>query len=70
MDIGSDARRRQVYHSGNKAGFASIIRHYVDESLTVVLLANVDNDVAADADVGVAISFHVANIFVPPAEAR
>jgi CubicO group peptidase (beta-lactamase class C family) len=58
---------RQIYHSGNKPGFASIIRHYMDESLTVVLLANVDNGINADADVG-AISFHVANIFLSAAK--
>ena len=63
-NVGSDPRRRQIYHSGNKPGFASIIRHYIDESLTVVLLANVDNGIDADADGG-AISYHVASIFLP-----
>ena len=63
-NIGSDPRRRQIYHSGNKPGFASIIRHYIDESLTVALLANVDNGINADGDIG-AISYHVANIFLP-----
>lgn len=62
-NLGSDPRRRQIYHSGNKPGFASIIRHYIDESLTVVLLVNVDNGISADADVG-AISYHVASIFL------
>jgi hypothetical protein len=62
-NLGSDPRRRQIYHSGNKPGFASIIRHYIDESLTVVLLVNVDNGIDADADVG-AISYHVASIFL------
>jgi D-alanyl-D-alanine carboxypeptidase len=68
-NVGSDPRRRQIYHSGNKPGFASIIRHYIDESLTVVLLADVDNGIDVNADVG-AISYHVANIFLPPAKAR
>lgn len=68
-NVGSDLRRRQIYHSGNKPGFASIIRHYIDESLTVVLLANVDNGIDVDADVG-AISYHVANIVLPPAQPR
>ena len=61
-NIGSDPQRRQIYHSGNKPGFASIIRHYIDDSLTVVLLANVDNGIEVDGDVG-AISYHVAASF-------
>ena len=60
-NVGSDPRRRQVYHSGNKPGFSAIIRHYLDESLTVVVLANVDNASVAGGDVG-AISYHVADI--------
>ena len=66
-NVGSDPRRRQVYHSGNKPGFASIIRRYIDESLTVVLLANVDNGIDAGADVG-AVSYQVANIFLSGAK--
>jgi len=68
-NIGSDPRRRQIYHSGNKPGFASIIRHYMDESLTVVVLTNVDNGIDADADVG-AISYQVANIFLSATKPR
>jgi D-alanyl-D-alanine carboxypeptidase len=67
-NVASDPRRRQIYHSGSKPGFASIIRHYIDESLTIVLLANVDNGIAADSDVG-AISYHVANMFLSVANA-
>jgi D-alanyl-D-alanine carboxypeptidase len=64
-NVGSDPKRRQIYHSGNKPGFASIIRHYPDESLTVVVLVNVDNQYAPDAnaDVG-AISHGVADFFL------
>jgi CubicO group peptidase (beta-lactamase class C family) len=68
-NVGSDPRRRQVYHSGNKPGFAAIIRHYLDESLTVVVLANVDNSRKADGDVG-AISYHVSDIFLRPPTPR
>jgi CubicO group peptidase (beta-lactamase class C family) len=67
-NIGSDPRRRQIYHSGNKPGFASIIRYYVNESLTVVVLTNIDN--AIDADAVGAISYHVANIFLSAATPR
>jgi D-alanyl-D-alanine carboxypeptidase len=62
-NVGSDPRRRQVYHSGNKPGFSAIIRHYLDESLTVVVLANVDNASVAGGDVG-AISYHVSDTFL------
>ncbi len=62
-NVGSDPRRRQVYHSGNKPGFSAITRHYLDESLTVVVLANVDNASVAGGDVG-AISYHVSDIFL------
>jgi len=62
-NVGSDPRRRQVYHSGNKPGFSAIIRHYLDESLTVVALVNVDNVGVPGADVG-AISYHVSDIFL------
>jgi D-alanyl-D-alanine carboxypeptidase len=64
-NVGSDPKRRQIYHSGNKPGFASIIRHYPDESLTVVVLLNVDNQYApnANADVG-AISHELADFFL------
>jgi len=61
-NIGSDTNHRQIYHSENKPGFAAIIRHYVDESLTVVLLVNVDNGIEADSDVG-AISSRIAKMF-------
>jgi hypothetical protein len=27
-NVGSDPKRRQIYHSGNKPGFASIIRPF------------------------------------------
>ena len=60
-NIGSDPARRQIYHSDNKPGFFSIIRHYVDDHLTVVLLANADSGL----DVG-AISYHVAAFYLPP----
>ena len=62
-NLASDPHLRQIYHSGNKPGFASIVRRYIDDSLTVIVLANVDNTIAADADVG-AISYHVASIFL------
>jgi D-alanyl-D-alanine carboxypeptidase len=62
-NVGSGPGRRNIFHSGNKPGFASIIRRYIDESLTIVVLANVDNGIDAGADVG-AISFQVANIFL------
>jgi D-alanyl-D-alanine carboxypeptidase len=70
-NVGTDPKRRQIYHSGNKPGFASIIRHYPDESLTVVVLMNVDNQYApnANADVG-AISHEVADFFLHPPLAR
>ncbi len=68
-NVGSDPRRRQVYHSGNKPGFAAIIHRYLDESLTVVVLANVDNARGADGDVG-AISYHVSDIFLRQATPR
>jgi CubicO group peptidase (beta-lactamase class C family) len=70
-NIGSDPQRRQIYHSGNKPGFASIIRHYPDESLTIVVLMNVDNQAVAnaDADVG-AISYRVAQLFLRPLASR
>ncbi len=64
-NIASDPGRRQIYHSGNKPGFFSIIRHYVDDHLTVVLLANADSGL----DVG-AISFHVAAFYLSPAGVR
>jgi D-alanyl-D-alanine carboxypeptidase len=64
-NVGSDPKRRQIYHSGNKPGFASIIRHYPDEGLTVVVLLNADNQPAegANGDVG-AISHEVAGFFL------
>lgn len=64
-NIGSDPKRHQIYHSGNKPGFASIVRHYPDEALTVVVLLNVDNQLAegANGDVG-AISHEVAACFL------
>ena len=68
-NVGSDPRRRQVYHSGNKPGFSAIIRHYLDESLTVVVLANVDNASVAGGDAG-AISYHVSDIFFRPTTPR
>ena len=68
-NVGSDPRRRQVYHSGNKPGFSAIIRHYLDESLTVVVLVNVDNVGVPGADVG-AISYHVSDIFLRSAPPR
>lgn len=68
-NLGTDPKRRQIYHSGNKPGFSGIIRHYLDDSLTVVVLANEDNTREADADVG-AISFHVADIFLRAAKPR
>jgi len=58
-NIGSDPAHRQIYHSGNKPGFFSIIRHYVDEHLTVVLLANVDSEI----DVG-ALSYHISAFYL------
>ena len=63
-NLGSNPQRLQIYHSGNKPGFSAIIRHYIDDRLTVVLLFNADNAFKPDGDVG-AISYHVANIFLP-----
>jgi hypothetical protein len=64
-NIGGDPTRRQIYHSGQKPGFFSVIRHYVDDHLTVVVLANADSGL----DVG-AISFRVAAFYLSPAGVR
>jgi hypothetical protein len=56
---------------GNKPGFASIIRHYPDELLTIVVLRNVDNEIAPNADADVdAISYRVAELSLRPLASR
>jgi hypothetical protein len=62
-NIGSNPVRKQIYHSGNKPGFSSIIRRYLDDGITVILLANSDQGV----DTG-GITYRVAAFFLPPAK--
>jgi len=59
--VGTNPKRRQVYVTGNKPGFSAIIRRYLDERLTVVVLANVENGI----DLG-GTAFELANFFSPP----
>jgi D-alanyl-D-alanine carboxypeptidase len=63
-NIGSDPLRKQIYHSGNKPGFSSIIRRYPDDRITVILLTNADQGV----DTG-GITFRVAAFYLPPPKA-
>lgn len=59
--IGSDPKRRQIYHTGDKPGFSAMIRRYLDERLTVIILANVDNGL----DIG-GMTFQLAGYFASP----
>jgi len=59
--VGSNPKRRQIFVTGNKPGFSAIIRRYLDERLTVVVLANVENGI----DLG-GTAFQLASFFSPP----
>jgi len=62
-NIEGESKEREVSHSGNKPGFSSSIRHFEDESLTVVVLLNVDTEDPRQGDAG-AISYRVASAFL------
>jgi D-alanyl-D-alanine carboxypeptidase len=55
----SDAARRQIYCTGNKPGFSSLIRRYLNDRLTVILVSNADT---ADTR---GITFKVAALYLP-----
>jgi D-alanyl-D-alanine carboxypeptidase len=59
--IGTNPKRRQIYVTGNKPGFSAIIRRYLDERLTVIVLANVESGI----DLG-GTAFQLASFFPPP----
>lgn len=59
--VGTNPKRRQIYVTGNKPGFSAIIRRYLVERLTVVVLANVENGI----DMG-GTAFQLASFFSPP----
>ena len=64
-NIGTDPAHKLVYHSGNKPGFSTIIRRYIDDRLTVILLSNTDEG----ADIG-GVSYNVAQFYRSPAGAH
>jgi len=53
--IGPDVRPNMVGHEGSAYGFRSIIRRYLDDHITIVILINqenIDPNVIADLIVG------------------
>jgi D-alanyl-D-alanine carboxypeptidase len=57
-NVGINPKRKQIYVTGNKPGFSAIVRRYLDERLTVIVLANIESGI----DLG-GMAFQLASFF-------